>query len=216
MKRFFFLLAMAASVFVAGAQTEIMQDMKKTVVISGISLNGSSIPTGDKVNGTMYYNKFGQNGNTFVLELVATDEQVTEFRKEQTTFSVSGSNVRLVEASYNGEFYYMVQKGQGGNFPIIVGKKDGKWIAILKSGIDSGMYIGMPRLKVESDIVAPLPNGTLKLTGHQSELNEYTLYSIGTREHLFTDVVTMHDKEAYITMYFDKNDKLVKWIRHQP
>lgn len=216
MKRFFLLFAMVASAFIANAQTEVMQDMKKTVVMSGVSLNGENIPTGDKVNGTLYYNKFGQKGNTFILELAATDERITAFSKEQTSFSISGTNVRLMEANYNGEIIYLVQKGQGQNFPIIIAKKEGMWVAMLKSGVDSGMYIGMPRLKVESDIVAPLPNGTLKLTGNQGELNEYKLYSIGTRENKITGVVTMHDKEAYMTMYFDKNDKLVKWIRHQP
>lgn len=215
MKKTLFFIAMALTTFFANAQTEVMKDVKKTITLQALSLNGDNYPLAGSVQGTITYSRFGQQGNTFVLELQGlTEETKGIFSPDKTAFYASGADIRLMEASQAGNSFMMVQKGSGANLPISIVCQGGKYVAMIKNDVETGLYIGMPKSKVETDVVRSIPNGSLKLAEEGATYNIYKLYSLGTRDVAGTNTTVFHDQQAYCTMYFDKSDKLVKWLRH--
>ena len=198
------------------AQEEIIKDFTLTKDIIGITINGTFYSVNkDNVNkGTIECLSFGSMGNTVILDL-----DIPELKQQNltSTYSWSGSNLRLFKNVENGLPQYWVMRGKtlcGG----LMQHKDG-WIAVLSNGSGtqtiSDLKKGMSRLKVE-ELCSGLGFSKFKAAGTSGGLRVYTLQWLDMQKRynfLGTDYhYEMNNNREYGRFYFNAQDKLVKWI----
>ena len=173
-------------------------------------------PSGKANKATLECIDMGTMGKTIIL-----DQDIPVIKQKDpklsTTYSWSGSEIRLFRQIENGHTQYIVLRGQtpcGG----LMQNEDG-WICFISTAAGSrtisGIKKGMSRLAVENEC-SSLGFSKFKYAGTSGGLKIYTLQWLdmkkrynfyGTNYHY-----EMNNNKEYARFYFNAQDKLVKWI----
>lgn len=195
------MLLMTAAV--ANAQSFVQKDMSFKIPVFALKIDGDVTMCNDEVEATVRYRRM-TGGNTLSIELNGkTEELRSVWNPKNFSIYMSGADVNCLTDGTGTD--YTGVRGRNPHLYIVQRDNDGEWVIIVDGGVETGLYVGMPKAEVERVTLDGLPRGSkMALTKQGADYKVYTLYSYGANA---------KPTRSYGDFYFDKNNKLIKWLR---